>query len=117
MHLFGEDKFNIIVAPSHWSSSCFAIQTFMNMVCEGIQCRLFTAQGILYNEWLGGSWRGFTTGVNIPMVLRCIGVRAMSHDSDWPVSRLRSGEAFDCLLLVVLHPSSMLGDVKMGTDL
>ena len=51
MRSFSKSKLNILSAPRLCSSGCFTIQTFMNMVCEGILCRYLTAQGTLYNEW------------------------------------------------------------------
>ena len=65
--LFSQNTFNILSVLRQGSSSHFTIQTFMNMVCEGILCDEFTAQGTLYNEWWDGSWCICTTGVNVPM--------------------------------------------------
>ena len=39
IHLFSKNKFNILSAPRHCSSSLFTIQIFMKMVCEIILCR------------------------------------------------------------------------------
>ena len=49
--LFDKNTFNVSSALRHWASRRFTIQTFMNMVCEGILCHSFTAQGTLYSEW------------------------------------------------------------------
>ena len=39
--LFIKNKFSILSAPKHWSSGCFIIHAFMNMVCEGFLCHQF----------------------------------------------------------------------------
>ena len=45
IHLFSKNKFNILLAPRHWSSGCSTIQTFMNIVCEGNPVPLVSSTG------------------------------------------------------------------------
>ena len=68
MFLFRKNTFDILSVSRHWSSGRFTIQTFMDIISDGILCRKFTTWGTLYNEWWDRLWCICATGASVPML-------------------------------------------------